>query len=230
MRVWKAQARLPGRHSHLHMCAACGATRQGRGASGEPSAPPSQSEGRTGRSAPSGLVHRKASQSGVAAMGAQQWSSVLQRRAVIVVLDPETWSLAASLFSFMRRAPRQGVPRRVPSLTTLVDTFVADMGGDRAVHRCTPSLSATRGHLLSSARDRPVGGTRRWLCHHSVLHNGACRLLQQHRGTTRLHPGCMSVAGLRRRRLAAWMLSTSSAETLACWPAASWWRTTASAR
>ncbi len=34
------------------------------------------------------------------------------------------------------RAPRQGVPRRVPSLTTLVDSFAADMDGDKPIHRC----------------------------------------------------------------------------------------------
>lgn len=51
---------------------------------------------------------------------------------------PQVQTLACILsWSCACRAQRQGVPRRVPSLTTLLDAFVGDMGGDRAIHRCT---------------------------------------------------------------------------------------------
>ena len=42
---------------------------------------------------------------------------------------------AQSFVACPRRAPRQGVPRRVPSLTLQVDSFAADAGGDRPIHR-----------------------------------------------------------------------------------------------
>lgn len=54
--------------------------------------------------------------------------------------------------ALLRRAPRQGVPRRVASLTSLVDSFVNEQGGDRPIHRlgtqaaCCPMCGLLRRH------------------------------------------------------------------------------------
>lgn len=76
---------------------------------------------------------------------------------------PQTVLIAALL----RRAPRQGVPRRVASLTSLVDSFVNEQGGDRPIHRL--------GTQASGARSPMCGLSRR---HHPVLPGRAATVPQ----------------------------------------------------
>ena len=37
---------------------------------------------------------------------------------------------------YLRRSGKAGVPKRVASLSTLIDAAVLELGGDRPIHRC----------------------------------------------------------------------------------------------